>query len=107
MTTSELINNINLMMGENYDDDLLSAYVAQAQQACVDWEYALIGTPDPEDITLSKYDTVVVEAVIAGLSIRGAENETQHSENGILRGFKHSSMTDYIRSHLVPYARVI
>ena len=91
------------MMGEEYSDELLSAYIHQAQNECANWEYQLIGKPD--DIDLSAYDTVVINAVIVGMSIRGAEGETQHSENGILRGYKYSDMAQYIHSHIVPYAK--
>ena len=102
MTTAELITQVNLMMGENYSDSLLSAYINLAQKECLRWEYQLVGEPEEPDY--SAYDNVVIGAVICGMSIRGAENETQHSENGILRGFKHSDMSEYIRSHIVPYA---
>lgn len=105
MTISELCTQINLMMGEDYSVDLLSAYVQQAQKECAEWEYGLIGMP--EDIDYSQYDVFVVQAVILGLSIQGAEGETQHSENGILRGFKYSTMTDYIHATIIPYARAI
>ena len=105
MTTSEIITQINLMMGEEYSDELLSAYISQAQQECVKYEYQLIGIP--EDVDMTKYDILVINAVIAGMSIRGAEGETQHSENGILRGFKYADMADYIHAHLIPYARAI
>ena len=105
MTTNELITQINTLMGENYANTLLSAYISQAQKECAEWEYGLIGVP--EDINYTKYDTVVVQAVIHGLSIQGAEGETQHSENGILRGFKYTSMTDYIHAHVTPYVRAL
>lgn len=107
MTIKEMSKHINLMMGEDYEDDLLSAYITQAQKECFEWEYQLVEKPDPEEFDLSKYDCTVVEAVIIGLSIRGAEGETQHSENGILRGFKYSAMKDYIRANIIPYARTI
>ncbi len=105
MTTAEMITQINLMMGENYSDELLSAYISQAQTECLNHEYQLIGLPDDPDT--SKYDSVVIFAVIAGLSIRGAEGETQHSENGILRGFKYADMNDYIHAHIIPFARTL
>lgn len=105
MTTAELITQINLMMGEDYSDELLSAYISHAQTECARWEYQLIGEPD--DLDLSKYDYIVVNAVIFAMSLRGAEGETQHSENGILRGYKWSDMYQYIHDHLVPYAHAI
>lgn len=94
-------STINLMMGESYDEDLLSAYISQAQQLCAKREYSLSEVPD--DIDYDKYDDIVLDAVIIGCSIRGAEGETQHSENGILRGFKYADMRDYIEAHIIPY----
>lgn len=110
MTTAELIAQIKLMMGETYSDELLSAYITQAQNECLNWEYSLIGIPpieDGETRDYSKYDLIVVDAVIFGLSIRGAEGESQHSENGILRGYKYSDMRQYIHAHIIPYALVL
>lgn len=105
MTTAEMISQINLMMGEEYSDELLSAYILQAQKECADWEYKMIGKPEVIDMT--KYDHIVINAVIVGMSLRGAEGETQHSENGILRGYKYSDMAQYIHAHIVPYARAL
>ena len=66
MTTAELITNIKLMMGEEYSDELLSAYIQQAQTECVNWEYQLVGIP--EDLDMSRYDFIVINAVMVGLS---------------------------------------
>lgn len=110
MTTNELITVINLMLGENYSDALLSAYISQAQTECLTWEYSLIGIPPLEEGDVqdySKYDNLVIDAVIFAMSIRGAEGETQHSENGILRGYKYSDMRQYIHAHLIPFVKVL
>lgn len=48
-----------------------------------------------------------INAVIAGYSISGAEGEVTHSENGISRTFKYEDMVNYIRSHVIPIAKVI
>lgn len=56
---------------------------------------------------IAEYDTVQVMACVVGYSISGAENEQSHSENGILRSFKYSNMTDYIHSHVSAYVGVI
>lgn len=109
-TTQELITTIKLMLGENYADELLSAYITQAQTECLNWEYSLIGIPpleDGEERDYSKYDSLVIDAVIFAMSIRGAEGETQHSENGILRGYKYSDMRQYIHAHLIPYVKTL
>lgn len=110
MSLQELISTINLMMGESYSSELLTAYITQARSECLNWEYSLIGVPeldDGEDRDYSKYDLLVIDAVIFGLSIRGAEGENQHSENGILRGYKYSDMRQYIHAHLIPYVKTL
>lgn len=112
MTAEELIQIIKTMLGDEFadSDNLLSVYIAQAQRECLNWEYTLIGVPeleDGEEQDYSKYDSVVIDAVIFGLSIRGAEGETQHSENGILRGYKYSDMRQYIHTHITPFVRAV
>lgn len=109
MTNNEIITAINLILGEEVDDDLVSAYIAQARRICIDWEYQLTGisADDLESFDYSIYDSLVIDAIVIGYSVRGAEGETQHSENGILRGFKYSDMRSYIESHLVPYAKAL
>ena len=110
MTTAELITVIKLMLGETYSDELLSAYITQAQAECLNWEYSLIGIPpleDGEERDYSKYDGLVIDAVVFAMSIRGAEGETQHSENGILRGYKYSDMRQYIHAHLIPFVKIL
>lgn len=109
MTEQELINAINLILGETVSDTLLSAYITQARRECINWEYHLLEPTADEiaSINVNKYDSLIIDAIVTGYSIRGAEGETQHSENGILRGFKYSDMRHYIESHLVPYAKTL
>lgn len=105
MTAQEIGTAINVILGETIDSDTLSTYILLAQKECAEWEYQLIGIPD--DLDNSRYDSIVIDAVVVGISLRGAEGETQHSENGILRGFRYSDMRNYIRNHIIPYARMI
>lgn len=49
---------------------------------------------------LSAYDTIIVSACVAGYGLKGLENETSSSENGIVRAFKYIDITDYIRNHV-------
>lgn len=109
MTENELITAINLILGETVDSTLLSAYINQARRECINWEYHLLEPTADEiaSVNITKYDSLIVDAIVFGYSIRGAEGETQHSENGILRGFKYSDMRSYIESHLVPYAKAL
>ena len=110
MTIEELIQTIKIMLGEDMSDELLSVYINQAREECLKWEYQLIGLPeleDGEDYDYTKYDGLVIDAVVIGISLRGAEGETQHSENGILRGYKYADMRQYIHNHLIPYAKTI
>lgn len=112
MTTEELLQIIKTMLGEEFadSDELLSVYIAQAQRECLNYEYSLIGVPELEEWEeqdYSRYDSVVIDAVVFGISIRGAEGETQHSENGILRGYKYSDMKQYIHKHITPFVRAM
>jgi hypothetical protein len=55
---------------------------------------------------LAEFDTVMVMACVAGYGLRGLENQTSSTENGITRQFKYSDMVDYIRAHVSAYVAV-
>lgn len=100
MTKAELKTQIELRLGEEVDEEVLSVYMSQAQRSCANWEYQLTGIP--EDIDYDRYDFIVGEAVLQGLTMRGAEGETQHTEGGINRSFRYADMDSYIRSKIIP-----
>lgn len=105
MTKSEMVNRTRVMLGEDdTSDELLSVYLDMALDECVSWEYQMVGIPD--EINTSKYDILRINAVVFGISVRGAEGETQHTENGIARIFKYADMADYIHRNLPAIARI-
>ncbi|MGD8786648.1 MAG: phage head-tail connector protein [Phycisphaerales bacterium] len=59
------------------------------------------------EAALVEFDTVMVQAVVNGYSMQGAEGQTAHAENGISRQWKNSDMAAYIRSNVAPMAGVV
>lgn len=89
------------------EEQRIGVYLNLAKAEIISWLYGYTDKDINECELPAKYDTVQVNAVIAGYSISGAENQTSHSENGISRTFKHSDMSDYIRSNVTPFAGVM
>lgn len=85
-------------------DELISAYLLLAEKEILSWRYSW----SARDVSAvpGEYETVQVMAVVAGYSQGGAENQTQHSENGIGRVFKYADMVAYIRAHVIPLCKV-
>jgi len=99
MTDNEKLTRLKTILGETSKDTLLSEYLAMAKDEIINWIY--INSSVPENATMpSKYDQVQIQACIEGFSIRGAEGESSHSENGISRQFVYEDMLSYIHSHV-------
>lgn len=106
-----------------------TSYVFTYSETAESWQYASadveleeygIGydnyyTPiDAETITvaynehyIAEYDTIQVMACVVGYSLRGAEGQTSHNENGIQRSFQYADMVKYIHEHVNPIVGVI
>lgn len=97
-----------LRLTDNSEDNLLETYLQCAAQEIIYWRYSYVtnGENIPSEVP-AEYEMTQVNAVVAGYSIAGAEGEVTHSENGISRTFKYEDMISYIRSHVIPIARVI
>ena len=94
--------------GENLPSDAkLTSYLRLAKIGILNRMYEMVGgvPVDVEDVP-AKYELTQIYAVIAGYSHEGAEGEKTHNENGINRVFSNADMNDYIREHVMPYARV-
>lgn len=87
-------------------DELISAYLSLAAQEIISWRYSYSASAEEYTLVPSEYEVTQVMAVVAGYSQGGAENQTQHSENGIQRQFKYADMVAYIRAHVRPMCRV-
>ena len=84
--------------------ELLTAYLQLAEQEILAWRYSY-GTA-PSELP-SEFEVTQIYAVLAGLSYSGAEGETNHSENGITRTFRHDSMLTYIHANVRPICKVV
>jgi len=109
MTTAEKLTMIKSMIGvsDTSLDALLTTYLTMSTQAILQWKYSLIGVPEGKTAVDAEDEITQIHAVVAGFNIRGAENQTSHNENQIYRTFDANDMVDYVRTHIIPYARVV
>ena len=111
MTDAQKLDIIKTLIddGTGYmpSDNLLNTYIDIAGNEILSWMYHLVGGV-PEDVTEvpSKYDGIQIYAVIVGFTQSGAEGETRHHENGVIREFKYDSMMEYIHNNVLPIVRV-
>jgi len=80
--------------GIDYDEDLIP----------IDGETL---TVKYSEIGLAQFDWIQIWACVAGFNLRGAENQTAHSENGIGRSFRYSDTVDYIHNHVPAFVGVV
>jgi len=107
MSDTDKLSMIKSMLGfdDTSEDKRLTAYLDASKREILAWRYSY-STEVPKEVP-SEYEMTQVSAVVAGYSQSGAENQTSHSENGISRTFKYEDMIAYIRSHVIPIAKVI
>lgn len=85
--------------------ETLTVYLELAGKEILSWRYSYGGTI-PDEVP-AEFEVTQIYAVLAGLTNSGAEGETQHSENGIVRTFKRDSMLAYIRANVRPICKVV
>lgn len=108
MTSEEKLNLTKTFLdADDSLDEMLSAYLTAAGKEIIEWLYSLTKVPDDVTEVPSKYEMTQIQAVVVGYSMKGAEGETNHSENGITRNFRYADMLNYIHRNVTPYARVI
>lgn len=95
---------LEIPSGSAVTDGLISAYLTMAEKEIIAWRYSY--TAQEVYIVPPEYEMTQVMAVVAGYSQGGAENQTQHGENGIQRTFKYADMVSYIRAHVIPICKV-
>lgn len=110
MTDNEKLILIKTLLedgGEMPSDEKLTAYLSIAKSEILAWIYHLVGGV-PEDVTVvpSKYDNTQIYAVVAGYTHAGAEGESHHNENGVVRIFTYADMLGYIHDNVLPLVRV-
>lgn len=109
MTDTEKISMIKSIIGiassDTSEDPRLAVYLTASAHEILAWRYSLSASPETD--VPAEYEMTQVYAVIAGYSQSGAENQRQHSENGISRVFRHSDMVEYIRANVIPLCKVM
>src|SRR5574344_1434048 len=85
-------------------DAELAVYISLAKAEILAWLYS---GKTPEGVTdvPAQYEPTQIMAVIAGVGLQGLENQTASTENAITRQFRHSSMIEFIRANVIPYAQ--
>ena len=109
MNASEKLTYIKAIVGitGTAEDALINVYLTLAAQEIINWKYSLIGIPEGLTDVDTEDEVVQIHAVIAGYNIRGAENQTSHNENQIYRTFDANDMVDYVRTHIIAYAKLV
>lgn len=109
MSDPEKLNMVKslLNLDDDSEDDRISVYLRAAQNEIVGWRYSYSERYSTEMPIPEEYEMTQIYAVIAGYSQSGAENQLSHGENGITRRFSYPDMLHYIRSNVIPIAKVM
>lgn len=108
MTDAEKLEMLNTLLGNDPTGEenpaetrLLSAYLDLAKREIINWIYHLQSAV-PDDVTdvPERFEVIQVMAVVAGYNLNGAEAQTTHHENGIVRHFRYADMVQYIHMNV-------
>jgi hypothetical protein len=108
MTKDEKLSMLYTLIDTSGDASLFSkldVYLDMAEREILAWRYSY--SRQPMAAVPIEYEMTQIQAVLAGFGLEGAENQTQHSENGITRTFKYPDMIAYIRANVIPVAGVL
>ena len=104
MTEQEKLTYLRAMVGDTDTDEVLSTYLVVAGKKIIARAY-------PYDDTITevpeKYDTLQCEIAAYLLNKRGAEGQTQHSENGITRSYENADVPASMLKVVTPHCGVI
>ena len=104
MTDTEKLTYLRAMVGDSDTDEVLSTYLVVAGKKIIARAY-------PYDDTVTevpdKYDTLQCEIAAYLLNKRGAEGQTQHSENGITRSYENADVPASMLKVVTPHCGVI
>lgn len=103
MTDEEKIKTLKAMVGDSDSDDVLSTYLLLAGRKIINRAY-------PYDSTVtdvpSEYETLQCEIAAYMLNKRGAEGQTQHTENGISRQYENADIPASMLKVVTPHCGV-
>lgn len=109
MTNEEKLSMVKSILGidstDTTEDERITTYLTVAEREILTWRYSY-GTTEVTEVP-AEYEMTQIYAVVAGYSQSGAENQRQHTENGISRVFRYADMIQYIRSNVVPVCKVL
>ena len=104
MTDTEKLTYLRAMVGGSDTDEVLSTYLVVAGKKIIARAY-------PYDNTVTevpdKYDTLQCEIAAYLLNKRGAEGQTQHTENGISRQYENADVPSSMLKVVTPHCGVI
>lgn len=96
---------LNIDEADIVDDTRIATYLTVAGREILTWRYSYGATEVTE--VPADYEMTQIYAVVAGYSQSGAENQRQHTENGISRVFRYEDMIQYIRANVIPFVKVL
>ena len=104
MTQTDKLTLLKAMVGESDTEEVLLAYLNIAASKIINRAFPY-GTDEPE--VPSRYDFLQCEIAAYLLNKRGAEGQTQHSENGITRTYASADVPESLLGAVTPMVGVI
>ena len=102
MTNDEKIEQIQIMLGDDFEPKVLNVYLRQAKQQILNKRFPY--GYEPEQEIEPQYEQLQIELAIVLFNERGAEGQSSHNENGVSRSWR---TKDQIMNDVVPYASVL
>lgn len=104
MTDVEKLTALRAMVGGSDTDKVLSTYLLLAGRKVIARAF-----PYNDEVVEvpAKYETIQLEIAAYMLNKRGAEGQTQHSENGITRQYENADVPSSMLKAITPYCGVI
>lgn len=102
MTNDEKIEQMQIMLGEDYKPRLLGVYLQKAKSMILNKRFPFGYLVEQE--VEAQYEQLQIELAICLFNERGAEGQSSHNENGVSRSWRSK---DEIMLEVVPYANVL
>lgn len=103
MTDEEKIKTLKILVGTDDSDETLSTYLTIAGKKILARAY-------PYDDTVTdvpaKYEMLQCEIAAYLMNKRGAEGQTQHTENGVSRAYENADVPASMLKMVTPHAGI-
>ena len=103
MNRDEKLQQMQHMLGFVEETDVLDVYLLQAKSLILNTRYPFGYTAEQDKIE-PKYEQLQIELAIVLYNERGAEGQSQHSENGVNRTWRSKSQ---ILAEITPFASAL